>query len=289
MKSPRFATALLVVLFLVSGLSAKAQNEESLLWKVSGKDLPAPSYLFGTMHLVCKADVPLSPSLRQAIAASEALVMEMDLSDPQVAQQAMMGGLNPGMKNIAEELSEADQQLINDFLREHYTMDLNQVGVFKPFIIMTMVIPSYLDCETTSMEEEVMALALPDSLPLIGLEDARFQLSLFDSLPHAEMMELMVSTFREFEEDKQDFVQMTEDYAAGRLTALYEQIIEDPSMRVMRERLLDSRNRNWVPLLEAAMQERPVMVAVGAGHLAGGQGLIALLRAQGYTVEAVKD
>ena len=54
------------------------------------------------------------------------------------------------------------------------------------------------------------------------------------------------------------------------------------------ERTIYARNRNWVKTLVPAMQRGSVLVAVGAGHLPSSQGLIALLRDAGFTVEAVK-
>lgn len=280
----------LVLLFfcLLTGL-ASAQEEKGLLYKVSREDLPAPSYLFGTIHLICADDAPITDALRAAIASSEALVLEVDISDPMLGQEMMKSAINPGMKNIADELSEEDKELIDSFLTENYGMGLAQMGMLKPFVLMSMVIPKYLDCTVTAMDKEVMGLAIADTLPIIGLEEAAFQMSLFDSLDHEEVMGLMVDAFRNIEEDKEEFAAMLENYLAGDLAALYQYVVEEESMQLLKESLLDKRNQNWIPLLEATMQEQPVTVAVGAGHLAGEQGLITLLRGQGYTVEVVQD
>jgi uncharacterized protein YbaP (TraB family) len=52
--------------------------------------------------------------------------------------------------------------------------------------------------------------------------------------------------------------------------------------------LLDNRNQNWIPKIEKVAKEKPTLFAVGAAHLPGENGVIALLRKKGYTVEAVK-
>jgi uncharacterized protein YbaP (TraB family) len=55
---------------------------------------------------------------------------------------------------------------------------------------------------------------------------------------------------------------------------------------LMYERLLVERNRNWLPELEKLVaRPRPAFVVVGAAHLVGPDGLIALLSAKGYRVE----
>jgi uncharacterized protein YbaP (TraB family) len=52
--------------------------------------------------------------------------------------------------------------------------------------------------------------------------------------------------------------------------------------------LLNNRNKNWIPIIIETIQETPTFFGVGAAHLAGEEGVINLLRVQGYTVEAVK-
>jgi uncharacterized protein YbaP (TraB family) len=54
------------------------------------------------------------------------------------------------------------------------------------------------------------------------------------------------------------------------------------------ELLLDRRNRNWIPIMESAMKKSSTFFAVGAGHLAGSQGVLELLRKQGYKVKPIQ-
>ncbi|MDE6316585.1 MAG: TraB/GumN family protein, partial [Muribaculaceae bacterium] len=67
------------------------------------------------------------------------------------------------------------------------------------------------------------------------------------------------------------------------------EIFFDPAQMTADEmkRLVTDRNMAWAGKLDTLMHERPVMVAVGCGHLPGDKGLIALLRRMGYTVEPV--
>ena len=51
--------------------------------------------------------------------------------------------------------------------------------------------------------------------------------------------------------------------------------------------MLVNRNKNWIPKLENWMKTKSLFIAVCAGHLAGDEGIINLLRKQGYTVEPV--
>ncbi|MEO6904875.1 MAG: TraB/GumN family protein, partial [Ginsengibacter sp.] len=74
----------------------KQNNDNSLLWKVSGNGLQKPSFLFGTFHLLCKGDIHFSAQLKKAVNVSDKIYMEMDMDDP----STMLGGmLYMNMKN----------------------------------------------------------------------------------------------------------------------------------------------------------------------------------------------
>ena len=53
--------------------------------------------------------------------------------------------------------------------------------------------------------------------------------------------------------------------------------------------LLTNRNRNWIPKIEQLISEQATFIAVGAGHLGGADGVISLLRKQGYVVTPIKN
>ena len=76
----------------------------------------------------------------------------------------------------------------------------------------------------------------------------------------------------------------------GLYSYMIESFREDRSVESsveLKNRMLDQRNKNWIPKLEYGMKEKTLFVAVGAGHLAGEQGVIQLLKNQGYIVEPV--
>src|SRR5687768_17162785 len=83
---------LLLSLFFVISTASKAQDK-SLLWEVTGKGLPAPSYIFGTVHVICAQDFTLKDKVMKAFDRSSRLVLEVDLTDStelKTAQKLMM-------------------------------------------------------------------------------------------------------------------------------------------------------------------------------------------------------
>jgi uncharacterized protein len=87
---------------------------------------------------------------------------------------------------------------------------------------------------------------------------------------------------------RQEFSKMVELYKQQNLQGLYAMTLKSEfELENQQELLLNQRNRRWIPLLEGQMAEKPTFVAVGAAHLAGEQGVIALLRKQGYTLTPI--
>ncbi|MBK6997902.1 MAG: TraB/GumN family protein [Lewinellaceae bacterium] len=74
-------------------------------------------------------------------------------------------------------------------------------------------------------------------------------------------------------------------YREQDITAMQALIGEDNSMGQYEDFLLNNRNQNWIPVMGKMMAEKPTLFAVGAGHLGGKQGVVALLRKEGYRVE----
>ena len=77
---------------------------------------------------------------------------------------------------------------------------------------------------------------------------------------------------------------------------LYEKLVEEFGRRYLseiavstsiKENLLVKRNKNWIPKIEQLIQQKTCFIAVGAGHLAGENGILELLRKQGFTVEPI--
>src|SRR6478752_5050368 len=84
----RYSCLALILFFGLTQLVAQPPKS-SLLWEISGNGLQKPSYLFGTFHLMCKADFSITPILESKIKASEQFFAEVDLSQPDL-QMSMM-------------------------------------------------------------------------------------------------------------------------------------------------------------------------------------------------------
>ena len=109
-----------VIIFLLSGLVATAQdkeNDQSLLWRISGNGLAKPSYLFGTIHLICPEDYVWTEKMKQSLAGSDKVCFEMDLDDPDVLKAATGGFMEPTEKRLKDYYTAAQYQALKKFVK----------------------------------------------------------------------------------------------------------------------------------------------------------------------------
>lgn len=283
MKKLFTTTTLLLLVVLTFG-------QNSLLWKISGNDLEKPSYLFGTIHLICPDDFFIPENLPASMEQCEKLVLEVDMSDPTLMQKMQTGMVNPQMKNIKGDLSEEDIKLVNDALVQAMGVGIDQMGIMKPWALSTMIaVTMGLECKQPAQYEmELLKMAKEKELPIMGLETVEEQFAIFDNIPYERQLELLTDGIKNIEEDKELFVKIVDHYKAQDVFGLYKLMLEQEEMADFGEFLLDGRNKNWIPVMAESMKEKTCFFAVGAGHLGGDNGVINLLKAKGYKVEAVK-
>jgi len=129
---------------------------------------------------------------------------------------------------------------------------------------------------TKSYELELLDMARKSAKPVHGLETAAYQMSMFDSIPYAAQAEMLVQSMKMGSTEDDGMRRMIDAYKNQDLHALQQMIAQESGMGDYTALLLDRRNANWIPVIERLMREQRVFVAVGAGHLPGEQGVIAL-------------
>ncbi len=289
------APAWIILLALIFGLSsgrltaqATAQEKTSLLWEISGNGLEKPSYLYGTIHLLCPTDLQVSPTLREKMAATQQLYLELDMDDPTLMQQMQQGMVMTDGSTVKKLLSEEKYKLVSEYFQKRTNLPLDQVGVIKPLFLSTMLLGTLLECEPASWEATLMQLAGEQEAEVKGLETAAEQFAAFDHLSYAEQAEMLYAYAADEARMKKDFAELVETYRQQDVNQLHTLIIDQSAEWNMdMGALLDTRNRNWIPVMEEQVRRQPTFFAVGAGHLGGEAGVIALLRERGFEVRPV--
>lgn len=266
---------------------AFAQGQNSLLWKITGNALSEPSYLFGTIHIICEDQFYMDENTTKALQEAEQLIMEMDMGDPALMAQMQQLSINPGFKNIKSELQPEDAKVLDQFLQTHYGAGLDQLGVLKPFVLSSMILMKILPCERhTSYELFFTEQAKALDIPTKGLESVAEQVGMFDQIPQQEQLGEIIEMLKG-DKGMEEFDKMVAAYLSQDIAKLYAMVTENGMFQNYQDLLLDQRNRSWIPLIESYITEKSGFIAVGSGHLYGKQGVITLLREAGYQVEAM--
>lgn len=281
------------ILFLVFGLFSifnQAQPlEKALLWKISGNGLTQPSYLFGTIHATC--DATLDAATLKALEETKQLYLEIDMDDPMLQMQMMQGMTMKNGVTISSLVSEEEFVVIDEFLQKNIGMSAKMINTFKPFMLNSMLLPKLLDCEFQSVEMELMKVTKAQNEEVYGLETIGDQLQVFDKIPYQDQVnELLKTAKSDLSKEKAEMKKIMDVYKTKDIEKML--VVMDESENTIsadnKDVLLVNRNRNWIPVIEKVIKSTPTFFGVGAAHLAGDDGVIKLLRKQGYKVEAVK-
>jgi uncharacterized protein YbaP (TraB family) len=266
---------------------ANEKEENSLLWKISGNGLKENSYLFGTIHIICKEQFYMNDKIEKALESSKVLAMELNMADPNLMTEMQQLSVNPGFDNIKDEFSSEQAAALDKLLKDSYGAGLDQLGILKPMVLSSMVMLKMLPCtEQSSYEMFFTEKAKSQDKPVKGLETVAFQMGVFDQIPQKlqidELGKMVVN-----QEGMEEFEKLVGAYLDQDVDKLYELISENEMFQEYGDLLLENRNKNWIPKIEEMVKEQATFIAVGSGHLGSETGVINLLRKAGYTVEAV--
>ncbi|CAM3486562.1 Polysaccharide biosynthesis protein GumN [Flavobacterium longum] len=288
MKKLLFVAAIFASTLAFGQNAGTSGNAKSLLWKISGNGLTAPSYLYGTIHITC--DATLEKPTLDAIANTAQLYLELDMDDPQMQMTMVQGMMMKEGKTMKTMMSDADYKMVDAYFTQTLGMGLAALDKMKPFMLTTLVLPSMLDCPMQSVEQELMRVNASQNKEVLGLETVQEQLAVFDAIPYdVQLAELIKSVRNNFANDKAELVKMYAVYQSKDIDAMQLMTAESENKITAdyQDELLNDRNANWIPKIEQIAKQKPTFFGVGAGHLGGGKGVIALLRKKGYTVEPV--
>ena len=269
--------------------SAETKTRQSLLWKISRADMKKPSYLFGTIHLLCPKDYVWTPVMKSSLKACKEVCFEMDMDDPSVMMQVASGMVDNSGKTLKDYFTAEDYKVIERFVTDSLKMSMLLFQQMKPAALQSLFAASTLSCANpVSYESNIMEQAKKQKMEVTGLEEPREQIALFNSLPVDSVISELLKTARDFSKEKNEYQKMLAAYKDQNLQQLFEIIETSRSSGDDFTAFLDERNKKWIERMEERMEQKPVFFAVGAGHLPGENGLIELLRKSGYRVEPVR-
>ena len=266
-----------------------ARQATPALWKLADADTTI--YLFGTIHALPQGLEWRTPKLDAALAEAKELVLETVIGEP-VATLAVMNrlGKSQGLPPLTQRVPTDKAPLIAERLKA--------VGLPADFLdsyeswaaALTLISATFQQLGINPALGVERGLSADGKLPVAGLETVEYQLGIFDTLSEESQRTLLESALDDPAKAKAEFDLMIAAWSAGDLDGIARTFDAETTMSAeLRGALMQKRNTAWAEWLDKRL-DKPgtVMVAVGAGHLAGADSVQAMLAKKGLTVERLQ-
>ena len=270
-----------------------AQNNNSLLWQISGNGLKAPSYLFGTYHLAGKNLVDSLTEIKSRFNTCKTVVGEL-IMDSTMVTKLVPYMMAPDSTTLDKVFSHDEYQQVAKCIKDMLHVDVKVFNQFKPSAVATMLSalasPNTTNASNPAIDMYFQQEGKRRNEKVIGLETVEQQAEILLGSPMDIQKKQLLAIVKKKDTMKKSALEMYQMYLHQDLDGL-KKLLEkddDDSMPDQKDKLLKDRNLNWITQLPAIMQQQPTFIAVGAGHLVGDYGLIKQLRLKGYKVTAVK-
>jgi uncharacterized protein YbaP (TraB family) len=252
-------------------------------------------YLFGTLHVGKPDFYPLDARTNEAFAASSVLYLELDLADATLAKTATDLAAYPEGTSLDRALPPELMTRVDAALKRYRIP--REAGIrMKPwmlgqtFLLLQAAQDGYNPAFAT--EIHLLGLAAAQGKKVRGLETLADQFAVFERLPESGQQRFLADILDALDDAqlKQHLDSLVGAWASGDAHALEEELARERSdgtafARDVLPRLVDDRNQAMAQKIAAiATSGQRAFVAVGALHLVGPKGIVALLRARGFSV-----
>lgn len=281
----QFYPLLLLFPFLFSAPPANGQLANTLLWKISGNGLDSPSYLYGTMHVGDKRAHQFKKSVLAAFEEAEAYTMEIDPES--VNPMDLLEKMKMKEGKLQDMFTEDEWTRLDDYFQSKFNTSINSFNDFTPFYVQTLMMQAQFGNQAgEAVDMYFFNRAKREGKEVLALESVAEQIDAINSLPEETQKDMLLSGLDE--DAKSETKVLLKYYKKGKLEKMAELSADEELGEEFESALITDRNHRMAERIEPIIQERGTFIGVGALHLPGEEGLIALLREAGYTVEPVK-
>jgi uncharacterized protein YbaP (TraB family) len=275
----------LCVLLLCAG--ARADGALHALWELHGKHNTV--YLLGSIHVLRQRDYPLPSVVLEAYANSKSVFMEVDLEEiglEQVQAEMLASAILPEGKTLPDVLGK-ERYGRADALAREVGAELSLFDQFAPWFaaeaISQMQLTQLGFQPESGIEMYFLDRAHHDGKSVAGLETVHDQIALFQSMPLDTQAAYLVSSLEQAHDLPKEVDSLVSAWQRGDTqwftNQLQSELGRDPRLY---QAVLGSRNRKWVPKIEALLEDdKNYLVIVGTGHLVGQGSVIELLKKDG--------
>lgn len=285
---PSFMKYLLFFFFSLFNLSASWSQGNSLLWEISGNNLQGPSYLYGTMHLADKRIFNYGDSVTIAFNSCVAYAGEVLIDKNAMKETASLIFMS-GDTTLPMLVGDSGAAKVRKRVKNRLLTLSGAINKIKPIFVLAIIEDAALKHDkSASLDEYFQKQAKRKKLQLMGLETVAEQIAAVDKIPLKKQAEMLMETVNDTEQHSDSLnTALINTYLKQDIALLQQYVNEGDGQEAFTKHILVDRNYVMCDRITAMVQEQPTFIGVGAGHLAGTEGLISLLRARGFKLRSV--
>jgi uncharacterized protein len=258
-----------------------------LLWKISKPGLSS-SFVFGTIHVADESIVNLPKEVSGALAKTTTFAMEVVPDSSEIREFAGLMYFADGRK-LSDLLS---KPLFDEVVRllNAYHLPEEAIALMKPWAaFLTMSYPPEFG---QVLDMQLLDMARKNGAKVTGLESLQEQLNIFDKMALDKQVKILGDTACHYAIVESDFEKMKALYLARDLAGLYAYsqrytLSDDELYNELIKKLLIDRNYTMAERMQPMLQEGNAFIAIGAMHLPGEEGVLALLAKNNYEISLV--
>ena len=276
------------ILFLTILCLASAISAQSVLWRVSGRDIQSPSYVYGTIHIQDSRVFAFDSIVWHCFNSCEALAVEvlLDRLDYSVVREQMM---MPKGQSVAKMLSKKDFAILDSLCKAKMGVGAIFLSNMKPFFLSSALQQADLPKEEPlALDLFFLQQARNRGMYCYGLEEYMDQIKATDAISIDDQLKILRQTLHETADVAASFDSLVLAYLAFDMAMISKMLTDTTLPDNFDKVLVEKRNKTMYKGFRKIAKKQRVFCAVGAAHLPGDKGLIGLLRKKGYTVEPVK-
>ena len=284
---------LLITFCLLQALAGLGQNS-SILWEISGNGLQSPSYLMGTIHISDSRVFEWNDSLMICFERCNVMAGELQMND--IKPQELAAAIKmPGDTTLALLIGKKEYKRVKKYVKKQCGVIVSLViNKIKPVYTMLFISQGKSGQHPENNEAGealdlyLQNMALERGMNVVGLETPREQLQALEVMSLAEQAELLLESIQEVEAPAHSLLEdMIQAYLMQDLDSLYRLFVEESLPEKLMESLIYRRNVVMFDRMIPLMRQSPAFIAVGAAHLPGDKGLLALLAEEGFILRPV--
>lgn len=261
---------------------------QSILWRVSGKNIQSPSYLYGTIHVQDERVFRYDSTVTEAQKSCDAFAVEVLLDELKMTgvRQSMM---MPKGQLLSTMLSKSDFALLDSLCMAKLGVSAIFMNTMKPFFIGSALQQADLPKGAESaLDLYLLRQARADGKTCYGLEQYIDQIKALDAISMNDQISMLLEVIHDTaNQSAKEMEDLLDSYLRFDLDKMWEMSLDTALPKKFSKVLLYDRNVKMAKRFVEIAKKQTLFCAVGCAHLAGDKGVIALLRKKGYTVEPV--